>query len=336
MQFESPPVERPSPHPARLLLAVPNASAARDSDAVTAIAAALAPPSAPSPRLLDVHADPDHDRSVFTVVGWQGEIADALGRAARAARERIDLRRHSGVHPRVGALDVAPVVYPDEAARGAACAEALTAAAVIGEDLGVPVFLYGDLATAPERVERAALREGGPQRLSDRLRRGELRPDFGPAKLHPSAGATLVTARPPLVAFNLELETDDVELARRVAASIREAGAGLPGVRALGLRLAGRDRAQVSVNVQDPPRTPLREIVAAVRAQARVACAELVGLAPRAAFEGFPTDLPVRGFDPDRHLIENALRSLTDHGEDQGEAPAQASGDPGRDDRTAV
>ena len=321
--------------PPPLLLAVPNASAARDEEAVSAIARALAPEGVASPRLLDVHRDPDHDRSVFTLGGRQGEIARALVCGARAALERIDLSSQRGVHPRVGALDVAPVVYPDPAARGPACAEALTAAALIGDELELPVFLYGDLATGSEGRERAHLRAGGPEALGERIARGELAPDYGPDRLHTSAGATLVTARAPLVAFNLELESADLDLAGRVAAEVRESGGGLPGVRALGLELARRGRAQVSLNVHDPFAVPLREIVAAVHARAPVTCAELVGLAPRAAFEGFPDDLPLRGFDPARHLIENALGSLTADGEDQAEAPAQAPRDAGGHDRPA-
>jgi len=314
---------------------VPNASAGRDERVVEEVGRAMAPRSEASPRLLDVHRDPDHDRSVFTLVGRQGELAEALVRGARAALEHVDLRAQRGVHPRVGALDVAPVVYPELEARGAACAEALTAAALLGDELALPVFLYGDLATAPERSERAFLRAGGPEELSKRIELGELVPDHGPPGLHPTAGATLVTARPPLVAFNLELESGDVEVARRIAAELRESGGGLPGVRALGLELSGRARTQVSFNVHDPFAVPLRELVAAVRERTPVAFAELVGLAPKAAFEGFPRDVPVPGFDPARHLIENALRSLAADGEDQGEAPAQAPGDPSGHDRPA-
>lgn len=312
-----------------LLLAVPNASAGRDEAVVAAIGEALAPSASSGVRLLDVHRDPDHDRSVFTLAGRQGALAPALVRGAGEALVRIDLRRQAGVHPRIGALDVAPVVYRDEAARGAACAEALTAAALIGDELDLPVFLYGDLATIEAQRERAALRAGGPDELARRIESGELHPDYGPARAHPSAGAVLVTARPPLVAFNLELESDDVDLARRIAGSLRESGGGLPGVRALGLALAERGRAQVSFNVHDHRTVPLREIVAAVRERAPVASAELVGLAPAAAFEGFPDDLPIRGFDPASHLIENALRSASSHGEDEAQAPAQASRHPG-------
>jgi glutamate formiminotransferase/glutamate formiminotransferase/formiminotetrahydrofolate cyclodeaminase len=209
----------------------------------------------------------------------------------------------------VGALDVAPVVYLDDSARGAACAEALTAAALIGDELGLPVFLYGDLATAPEHEERAALREGGPARLAERVAGGELVPDHGPARVDPAAGAVLVTARPPLIAFNVDLASDDVGLARSIAAELRESGGGPRGVRAIGLELPHRGRAQVSFNVHDHRAAPLRDLVAAVAKRAEVAEAELVGLAPAAALEGLPDGLPLRGFDPQRHVIENALRS---------------------------
>jgi glutamate formiminotransferase / 5-formyltetrahydrofolate cyclo-ligase len=252
--------------------------------------------------------DPDHGRSVFTLAAEQGELARALVSGARAAVERIDLGRHDGVHPCVGALDVMPVVYLDEARRGAACAEALTAAALVGEGAGVPVFLYGELATRPEYAERADLRRGGPSELARRIEAGELEPDYGPHRAHPTAGAVLATARPPLVAFNVELASADLELARSIASELRESDGGLPGVRALGLELEGRGRAQVSVNVHDHRAVPLRLIVERVRERAAIAEAELVGLAPEAALEGFPQDVPLRGFDPARHLLENALR----------------------------
>jgi glutamate formiminotransferase len=152
------------------------------------------------------------------------------------------------------------------------------------------------------------------------MRDGDLVPDYGPLEPHPSAGALLVTARPPLVAFNVDLETDDVEIARRIAAELRESGGGPAGVRAIGLYLAERGRAQVSMNVHDPDAAPLAEIVARVRKRAPVAEAELVGLAPRAAFDGFPDDVPLRGFDPERHLIEEAIASVRHGPEDQAQA----------------
>jgi glutamate formiminotransferase len=287
------------------VLAAPNVSEGRDTAVLEHVERGFAPA-----RLLDVHADADHGRSVFTLAAPQGELARALVGGAAAALERIDLRRHEGLHPHVGALDVMPVVYLDDSERGAACAEALTAAALTGEELGLPVFLYGELATTPDNAERAFLRRGGPVELGRRIEAGELAPDYGPARIHPTGGAVLATARPPLIAFNVDLRTSDVEVAKRIAAGLRESGGGLPGVRALGLYLADRGRAQVSTNVHDHRAAPLAEIVARVRAQAEVAEAELVGLAPRAAFEGFPEDVPLRGFSPERHVIENALASL--------------------------
>jgi glutamate formiminotransferase/glutamate formiminotransferase/formiminotetrahydrofolate cyclodeaminase len=295
----------PAPPPP-LLLAVPNVSEGRDRDAIEAIGAAFAPA-----RLLDVHSDADHGRSVFTLAAPQGELAPAVVAGARAALERVDLRGHAGSHPHVGVLDVAPVVFLDDDARGAAVAEALTVAALLGDELGVPVFLYGELATADERRERAALRAGGPAKLAERVASNELTPDYGPALVDPRTGAVLVTARPPLLAFNVDLDTDDVELARSIAAGLRESGGGPPGVRAIGLFLPDRGRAQVSLNVHDHRAAPLADLVERIAAQAPVAELELVGLAPAAALAGLPAGAPLRGFDPDRHVIENALRSAS-------------------------
>jgi glutamate formiminotransferase len=289
-----------------LLLAVPNVSEGHDRETLEAIERGFAPA-----RFLDLHSDQDHGRSVFTLAAAQGELAEGLLGGARAAVERIDVTAHPGIHPHVGAMDVMPVVYLDEERRGAACAEALTAAALVGEELHVPVFLYGELATRPEHRERAWIRRGGPQALATRIEEGVLVPDYGPARLHPTAGALLAAARPPLVAFNVDLVTDDLETARRIAAGLRESGGGLPGVRALGLYLEDRGRAQVSTNVHDHGAVPLRDIVAYVRERAEVAEAELVGLAPRAAFDGFPEDVPLRAFDPERHILEEALRAVS-------------------------
>ena len=291
--------------PDSTLLAAPNVSEGRDHGLIEHLERAFTPAA-----LLDLHADPDHGRAVYTLAAAQGDLSDSLVSGAAAAVEAIDLRSHEGVHPFVGALDVMPVVYLDEGRRGAACAEVLAAAGRIGAELDVPVILYGELATRPEHAERAPLRAGGWRALAERIERGEVVPDFGPRRAHPSAGAILAAARPPLVAFNVELAEADLDLAKEIAASIREANGGLPGVRAIGLPLRERGQVQVSTNVHDHLRTPLREVVEAVRARAPIAEAELVGLAPAAAFEGFPTDVPIRGFSPERHLIENALRSF--------------------------
>jgi glutamate formiminotransferase len=288
------------------LLAVPNVSEGRDRTAVTAIGAAFASRGA---RLLDSHSDADHHRTVFTLAGPPGALGDALLLGASAALDHIELDRRAaseiGQHPHVGAIDVVPLIYLDRAARGAACAEALVVADRIGEQLGVPVFLYGALANGRSRAE---LRRGGPVWLAERIGSGELRPDFGPRRPHPGAGATLVAARAPLVAFNLQLAAPaSLDDARRIAGLLREGGVeGLPGLRAIGVELNGAI-AQVSMNVERPLELPLAEVVEAVRRHAEVTSAELVGLAPRAAFDGFPADVPLPGFDPERHLIENAL-----------------------------
>ncbi len=300
------------------LLAVPNVSEGEDTATIAALTKAIDVPGA-GVRLLDTHSDADHGRSVFTFAGGPGELAAATIRLAAEAVERIDLTRSgtAGQHPHVGVLDVAPIVYLDEASRGAACAEALLLAERLGDELAIPVFLYGELtadATHGPRT-RAELRRGGPQCLAERLSAQQdepeaLRPDFGPPRAKPERGATLVAARQPLVAFNVELSPPaTVEDAKRIAAVIREGGEhGLPGLRAIGVELAG-GAAQVSMNVERPLELPLAELVRALAMHAPLARAELVGLAPAGAFDGFPEELPVAGFDPRRHLIENALGS---------------------------
>ncbi len=297
-----------------LLLAVPNISEGRSEVAIQAIAGAFA--GSGKARLLDVHSDPDHDRSVYTLAGLSGALADALLDGAREAVALVDVVADAGPrpgqHPHVGALDVAPIVYLDAADRGAAIAEALVLADRIGEELSVPVFLYGELASGRTRAQ---LRAGGVAGFARRLESGELRPDFGPAKLHPTAGATLVAAREPLVAFNLQLAPPaTIADARAIAALIREGGAeGLPGVRAIGVELDATGGAppvaQVSTNVEHPLELPLAAVLSHVRAHVPVASAEIVGLAPEAALEGFPPDVPIVGFDPDRQLLERALGS---------------------------
>jgi glutamate formiminotransferase/glutamate formiminotransferase/formiminotetrahydrofolate cyclodeaminase len=284
-----------------ILMAVPNVSEGRDAAAIAAIGEAFAPA-----RLLDTHSDPDHGRSVFTLAARQGDLAEALVNGAREAVARIDLSAHTGDHPHVGAIDVAPVVYLDRESRGAACAEALTAAARMGDELGLPVYLYGELADGRERHE---IRRGGLTALID----SGLEPDFGPHPPDPKSGAVLVAARPPLIAFNVDLETDDVGLAREIAADLRESGGGLPGVRAIGLFLRSRGRAQISTNVHDFRTAPLTEIVERIQARAPIADLELVGLAPEAAVADLPGHF---------RTIEKALGSEAGHGTDEEEAPA--------------
>ncbi|HEU4736392.1 MAG TPA: hypothetical protein VFS48_05145 [Solirubrobacterales bacterium] len=291
------------------LLAVPNVSAGRDARRIEALQQAFTHGA----ELLDRHSDADHDRTVFTLAGTAAPLCDALLTGAEQAIETIEMTAYDGLHPAVGALDVCPLVWLGPGQREAARTEAVELAAQIG-GLGVPVFLYGELASRPEHAERAYFRNGGLAELWLRMEGGGLRPDFGPGLPHPTAGVTLVTARPPLAAFNVELDSDDVELARAVAAGLRESGGGLPGVRAIGLALAS-GRTQVSTNVHDPFAVPLGEVVERVRALAeplgaRPLEAEVVGLVPEASLAGYPADVPIRDFEVAGQTIEARLSAL--------------------------
>jgi glutamate formiminotransferase / 5-formyltetrahydrofolate cyclo-ligase len=293
------------------LLAVPNVSEGADGERLERLRRAFTR----GVYLLDRHADADHGRSVFTLAGAPGRLTAALTAGAEEAIETIDMRGYAGGHPAIGALDVCPVVWFDPGDRAAARTAAVAAAEQIG-GLGVPVFLYGELAREPGRAERAYFRNGGLSELWLRMESGELGSDFGPKLPHHTAGATLVTARPPLAAFNVELDSDDLEVARAVAAGLRETGGGPPGVRAIGLLLSS-GRVQVSTNVHDPMAVPLGEVVERVRTLAaplgaRPLEAELVGLVPQAALGGYPVDVPIRGFDPELHTIESRLAEATD------------------------
>jgi glutamate formiminotransferase len=284
-----------------ILLAIPNVSEGRDENVIASIGEAFCADGA---RLLDVHSDPDHHRTVYTLAGRHGEIVPALVAGARACQELIDLREDRGSHPHVGALDVAPVIYLDDARRGKACAAALVVGEELGRD-GLPVFLYGVLADGRTRHD---IRRGGLSALAERVAVGDLAPDFGPRSVDPKTGAVLVAARAPLVAFNIELaEPATIEDARMIAALIREGGReGLLGVRAIGLDLPARAGiAQVSTNIEDYRATSLAQVLGAVATHMPVAGCELVGLAPAAAFDGFPDDVPVRN----RRTLEDALSS---------------------------
>jgi glutamate formiminotransferase / 5-formyltetrahydrofolate cyclo-ligase len=302
------------------LLAVPNVSTAGDAEVLRRLRHAFGRAA----HVLDVHTDADHGRTVFTLAGPPGGLTESLLAGAEEALESIDMSTYEGAHPAIGALDVCPVVWTRPEDRDAARVEALALAGQIG-GLGLPVFLYGELARGPERAERAYFRNGGLAELWLRMEGGELRPDFGPAVPDPRGGATLVTARPPLAAFNVELEGADLDTARAVAAELREAGGGAPGVRAIGLVLSN-GRAQVSTNVHDPLTTTLGAVVEEVRRLAaplgaRPVEAELVGLIPAAALVDYPADVPIRGFDPAAHVIEQRLAALSD--KFSGDGPAE-------------
>jgi glutamate formiminotransferase len=288
----------------RPLESVPNFSEGRERATIDALAAALGRRA----RLLDVHADADHNRSVFTLVGSADELTESLLEAIACARDRIDLRRHEGAHPRVGAADVVPLVplAAEDMERARAAARAL--AERIGGELGLPVFLYGE--SAPGHGP-AFFRRGGPEELQRRIDAGELDPDFGPRRLDERAGAVLVGARRPLIAFNVNLR-GSLEAAQAIAEVVRERGGGFPGVRALGLELPRAGLVQVSMNVEDYEAAALHEIVDRVawEASARgaeVVGSELVGLMPAGAVVAAAGPLlRIDGFDP-AHVLELRL-----------------------------
>ena len=263
------------------LEAVPNFSEGSDQAVVQALGEVLEERAA----LLDIHADADHNRSVFTLAGGERELIEALVAGVRKARELIDLRRHEGVHPCVGVADVLPIVAvrPEDMERARACA--LELARQIGVDLGLPAFLYGELAWGRRLPE---LRRGGPAELAGRIASGELVPDYGPETVDLRTGVVLVGARSPLIAFNVNLR-GSLEAAREIAGLVREDGAaGFAGVRALGLELSGAGAVQVSMNIEDWEKSGLAEIVTrigreAARRGVEVAGSELVGLIPLGA-----------------------------------------------------
>jgi glutamate formiminotransferase len=285
----------------RVLESVPNFSEGRDRATIDALGAALSRRA----RLLDVHADEDHNRSVFTLVGSEDELVAALLDAVEVARERIDLRAHEGAHPRIGAADVVPVVAlaPEDRERARACAVEL--AGRIGEELALPVFLYGELG---QGRGPAFFRRGGPEELQRRIDAGEVAPDFGPRRLDERAGGVIVGARRPLIAFNVNLRGASVDVAREIAAAVRESGGGFPGVRALGLDLPRAGAVQVSMNVEDWEAAALHDIVERIGAEAaargaEIAGSELVGLMPAgAAAAAAGAMLRIDGFDASRVL----------------------------------
>ena len=295
-----------------LLESVPNVSEGRNASAVAAIAEAF---SGAGARMLDTHVDGDHNRAVITLVGDDRGVEEGLVAGIDEARRRIDLQTHEGVHPRVGAADVVPVVPLAPAHLGRAVDVALAVGSSVGDELGLPVFLYGEIG---DGRRPAFFRRGGPGELQRRVDAGELEPAFGPRRLDPAAGAVLLGVRAPLVAFNLEL-LGTLDVARDVAAAVRESSGGLPGVQALGLRL-GAGRIQVSTNVVDldatPPHVMVERIVAEAAARgAEVGRGELVGLLPArcvavaARAEGIENPLDDRGV-PAQPALDAAGRAL--------------------------
>lgn len=275
--------------PGPIVECVPNVSEGRDGAVIERLADTLG--SAPGISLMNVHVDPDHHRSVFSFLGAPGGVAAAALALAAAAVERIDMRRHHGIHPRVGALDVLPFVPLRAVSMEDAVALARRVGRAIGERHALPVYYYGRAATRPGRETPRPLRRGAYEGLPERLATPEGAPDEGPARFDPRSGAVLVGARDILVAFNVWLATADVGVAREITRAVRESSGGLPAVQAMGVLLATRGVAQVSMNLLDYRRTPIPVVFDRVVEEARrrgvtVSRSELVGVIPRAALAG--------------------------------------------------
>jgi glutamate formiminotransferase len=285
---------------------VPNVSEGRDPRAIEAIARTVR--TVPGARLADVHADPDHNRSVFTFLGPPRAVEEAALELAAAVFARVDMREHRGIHPRIGALDVLPFVPLRDVSMDEAVALARRVGERLGRDHGVPVYFYGAAATRPERRAVRDIRRGEYEGLAARLADPAWCPDCGPALFHPRGGAIAIGARDILVAFNVWLDTQDLAAARAIASAVRESSGGLPSVQALGLPLERRGLVQVSMNLLDHRRTGIGRAYDAVAAEAArrgipIKRAELVGLAPRAAFEGrAPETIGLPDLDETKYL----------------------------------
>ncbi len=293
-----------------ILECVPNFSEGRRPEVIERLGEVAG--SVAGAHLLDRSSDLDHNRTVLTLAGSPEPLVEVLEELMAVAVDRIDLRRQSGVHPRIGAVDVVPFVPLRDAPMAVAVRTALSLAERAARRFELPVFLYGRAARRPERAELSALRQDGLRGVAQRLARVGGEPDFGPAGLHPSAGAVAVGARDFLVAFNAFLDTDDVRVARAIARRVRTASGGLPALKAIGVALESRGCAQVSMNLVDYRVTsPARALEAvereAARRETRVVGTELVGLIPGEALESSsPAELGIENFH-DGLILENAL-----------------------------
>ena len=298
----------------RLVECVPNFSEGRRIVVIQEIEDALA--SVAGVAILDRHIDPDHNRSVITLAGNPDQMHASVLAGVRVATERIDLTEHVGQHPRVGATDVIPWV-PLRGLSMTGCADlAAGVGTAINRTLGIPVYLYGAAARTPNRQRLETIRNIGFERLrTEIVNRADLQPDCGRPQLHPTAGATFVGARKPLIAFNINLESSDPKIARSIAAKIRESGGGLPGVKALGLFMETSGASQVSMNLTDYTKVGLATVFQAVLRHAEavgvsIRDSELVGLAPAEAFQGVdPAVLKIAGFGPGM-ILERRLEEV--------------------------
>jgi len=294
---------------------VPNFSEGRDRGVIEALVEAIS--GVPGAAVLGQTSDADHNRSVITFAGEPKTVAEAAFRGIECAVRRIDLNRHQGIHPRIGAADVVPLVPLSGVSMSDCVLLAEELAARVWHDLHLPVYLYERAARRPDRANLANLRRGRFEGLREEVRSNPVRlPDFGEAALHPTAGACVIGARKLLIAFNVNMATTDIKIAQSIARSIRFSSGGLPAVKALGLYLESRGCAQVSVNLTDFEVTPLCAVfeavqAAAVRCGVGISSTELIGLIPKKALEAAAgCSLQFENFRPDLVLEDQVKLKL--------------------------
>ena len=290
---------------------VPNVSDGRRSDVINTLADSLR--AVPGMRVLDVQSDATHNRSVLTIAGDAASLRAGIPLLFERTLEVVDLRLHRGEHPRLGAVDVVPFI-PIEGVTMAECvALAREVGDLVGRRLGVPVYLYEDAASRPERKNLENIRRGEFEGLAARMSQAEWAPDFGPAHPHPSAGATVIGARMPLIAYNINLATDRLDVAKKIASAVRMSSGGLRFVKAMGLALEDRGIVQVSMNLTNFEKTPIVRVFELVKREAarygvNVLESEIVGLIPQAALlQAAEYYLQIEGFSPNQ-VLENKLR----------------------------
>lgn len=288
----------------RLVECVPNVSEGRDKAVLALLTECIR--SVPDVALLDLHVDPDHHRSVFTLVGEPTAMATALFQFIQEAQHGIDLRTHDGQHPRIGAVDVVPWIPLRGVTMEECAGYAKDLGRRVGQELGIPVFLYEQAGVVPLRARLDVIRRGGLSGLQERMyQEADWRPDFGPPVLHPTAGAVAIGARFFLIAFNVVLKSQDIQVARRIARTIRSSGEGLPALKAMGVPLSSKEVVQVSMNLTDFRQTSLRTAFHAVERESHrlgveIQESEIVGLVPQEAWDAdLVTDLKLKDWNPE-------------------------------------
>ena len=296
---------------AKIVECIPNISEGRNMEVVEAVLDEVR--STAGVTLLDHSSDPNHNRTVITFLGSPEGVAEAAVKLAKKAVQLIDLTKHVGEHPRMGAVDVCPFVPVKEITTEECVALSKEVAKRIWEEAGMPVFLYEDSASAPHRVNLAAIRKGQFEGMAQKVLEPEWEPDFGGRTIHPTAGTVAVGCRMPLVAFNINLNTSDIKIASAIAKIIRQSSGGLACVKALGVMLEDRNIAQVSINMTNLNKTPLYRVVELVKAEAKrwgvsVIGTEIVGLTPmNALIDSAEYYLQIEDFDRDKQVLENYL-----------------------------